>query len=142
MLLLPILLCLQLTQQEDRTAAALERCLSEPADRKRAVPPQTAPDDEAEEGPPPGLAEDGSPPPDPDGAGRDACYDAALRAYDGRVLRTYRTLLGRVAPEAAGTFIQANQQWLSYRGEASRNEDAVARARDHALWLEGLLRGR
>lgn len=112
----------------DRTEIALERCLS-----SSSAAPSEVPDSEdvesAEAVPPAEVSEEG----------RSACYDRAVRAYDGRILKTYRRLLGKASPDEADWLARTNQAWLEYRAAAT-DGDVVGLARDHARWLDGLRR--
>jgi len=130
MIIAAMLMALTATSEpdRDRTEVALERCLSSPS----AAPAQEVDPEDVEAAEPPavtGLSEDG----------RMACYDRARRAYDDRILKTYRSLLRKASPDEADWLARTNQAWLEYRAAAAAG-DVVDLARDHARWLEGLRR--
>ena len=130
MLIIAALLLASNGAKEDRTAIALERCLASPA--AAATPPEVQ-DDEANE-----EVQEEQPAVQERPDGRTTCLDNARLSYDRRVIGTYRSLMKKASPEVAEWLAQTNQAWIGYRQTMTSEVDAVAAARDHAQWLEGL----
>jgi len=130
MLIIAALLLASNGPKEDRTAIALERCLASPA--AAATPPEVQ-DDEANE-----ELQEEQPAVQERPDGRTTCLDNARLSYDRRVIGTYRSLMKKASPEVAEWLAQTNQAWIGYRQTMTSEVDAVAAARDHAQWLEGL----
>jgi len=130
MLIIAALLLASNGPKEDRTAIALERCLASPA--AAATPPEVQ-DDEANE-----EVQEEQPAVQERPDGRTTCLDNARLSYDRRVIGTYRSLMKKASPEVAEWLAQTNQAWIGYRQTMTSEVDAVAAARDHAQWLEGL----
>jgi len=131
MLIIAALLLASNGPKEDRTAIALERCLASPA--AAATPPEVQDDDEADE-----EVQEEQPAVQERPDGRTTCLDNARLSYDRRVIGTYRSLMKKASPEVAEWLAQTNQAWIGYRQTMTSEVDAVAAARDHAQWLEGL----
>lgn len=130
MLIIAALLLASNGPKEDRTAIALERCLASPA--AAATSPEVQ-DDEANE-----EVQEEQPAVQERPDGRTTCLDNARLSYDRRVIGTYRSLMKKASPEVAEWLAQTNQAWIGYRQTMTSEVDAVAAARDHAQWLEGL----
>lgn len=127
---LALLLLASPGQVGDRTAVALERCLASPKGARPAPEPDADADSASGQDVAPEVPLDG----------RGICLDSALRSYDGRIVKAYRSLLKRSDPALAEWLSRTNAAWLDYRATATDDADRVTIARDHALWLEGLRR--